>query len=108
MKSVPLAAGRYVLSMEQRLEQDIRHIVVFCDGKEQLAVKEPKEWDTGSSSSSGILDAISHQLPADQPAELLRRRFSRPNAQGRSTSLTGPTEGILLWIDRTAGSKAEL
>ena len=107
MKDVPLAAGRYVLSMEQRLEQEIRRIAVFCDGKEQLSVKEPKEWDTGSSSSSGMLDAISHQFPADQPAELLRRQFSRPNAQGRTTSPTGPTEGLLLWIERTAGPVAK-
>jgi hypothetical protein len=106
MKSRPIEAGRHVLALEQRLEKDIRRVAVTCDGKDQLMVEEPKDWDPGSSSTTETFGSISQQVPADQPAVLLRRRFHRPDGPGRSSSTPGPADGILLSIERAAGPNA--
>jgi hypothetical protein len=104
VKSTPIEAGRHLLALEQRRVNDAWRVTVLGNGRELLAVEEPKTWDPGSGSEGGGQYAVSEPLPPDQPAVLFRRRFMRPNGKGGATTPLGPTEGILMWIERTPGS----
>jgi len=100
VKSQPLRSGRHRLALEQRRDKDVWRITVAWDGTGLLVVEEPREWFPEVGSSSQGQSAVSEQLAADQPAVLLRRRFMREVSKGHSTTPSGPTEGILLWIER--------
>jgi hypothetical protein len=107
-RSVPIAAGRHRLALEQHKDKDVWRLAVTCDDAPALSVEEPKAWnpDRGSS-SEGHFD-LSEQAPADKPVVLFRRRFMKPDANGSwSTSTsTGPSEGLLLWIEPESGPDA--
>lgn len=102
MKTTPVAPGRHRLTLDQTQDGEGRRIAAVWDGQKRLESVEPKGWDPGTGSSGGGEFSRSQQLPAGEPLVLLRRRFMGPrDAQGRSTTPDGPTEGILLWIERT-------
>jgi hypothetical protein len=107
VRSTAIRGGRHRLALEQQRDNDVWRVKVAWDGTEVLAVEEPKDWDPGSGSAGGGQYSISEQLPADKPAVLFRRRFMRGDAKGLTTTPNGPTEGILLWIERLAGPKPE-
>jgi hypothetical protein len=107
VKTAPIEAGRHQLALEQRQGKDAWRVITLWDGKELMAVEEPKDWDPGLGAMSSADYALSQQLPPDQPVVLFRRRFSRRDGKGVTTSSTGPTEGILLWIERTAALSAK-
>jgi hypothetical protein len=107
VKSTTIEAGRHVLALEQRRDNDVWRVTALWDGMERIAVEEPKDWDPGTGSMGGGQYALSEQLPPDQPAVLFRRRFMRADGKGRTTTPSGPTEGLLLWIERTAESRAK-
>jgi hypothetical protein len=104
--SRPIGPGRHRLALEQRLDKDVWHTNVAWDGTGLLAVEEPKDWDPGLGSSGGGYFSVSEQLAADKPAVLFRRRFSRKDGNGQMATPGGPTEGILLWIEKVGGSDA--
>jgi hypothetical protein len=103
VKSTPIEAGRHLLALEQQRDNDVWRITALWDGRERIAVEEPKDWDPGTGSVGGGDYSLSEQLPPDQPAVLFRRRFMREVGKGRTTTPNGPTEGLMLWIERTAG-----
>jgi len=105
VKSAPVAAGRHRVVLDQTLDGEARRIVVTWDGAKLLEVVEPKAWDPGTGSSGGGDYSRSTQLPDDKPAVLFRRRFSRPDAKGQVSSPVGPTDGLLLWIERTGPTR---
>jgi hypothetical protein len=105
-KSRPIKAGRHRLALEQRRDGDVWRVTVAWDRTGLLAVEEPKDWDPGVGSSGGGDYSVGEQLAADKPAVLFRRRFTREVSEGQMTTPRGPTEGILLWIERTGGSDA--
>ena len=100
-----VAAGRHRLVLEQSLDGEVWRLSVTWDGTKLLEAVEPKGWDPGMGSSGGGEYAVSTQLPADQPAVLFRRRFTRPDANGQVSTPVGPTDGILMWIERTGPSR---
>ena len=105
VKSAPVAAGRHRVELEQTLDNEVRRIAVAWDGTKRREAVEPKGWDPGRGSSGGGQYAVSTQLPADRPAVLFRRKFwALPDAKGRMLTPAGPSEGILLWIERTGPS----
>jgi hypothetical protein len=106
VKSTPIEAGRHLLALEQRRDNDVWRVTVLGDGQGLLAVEEPKDWDPGSGSSGGGQYSLSEQLSPDQPTVLFRRRFMRADGKGQRTTPSGPAEGVLLWIERTAVSNA--
>ena len=106
-KSTPIASGRHHLALEQRLDKDFWRISALWDGTELIAVDEPKVWNAGSGWIGGGEYSLSEQLPPDKPAVLYRRRFMGPSGNGQATSANASTEGILIWIERTAGTKAK-
>jgi hypothetical protein len=103
--SRPIEAGRHLLTLEDRIDGDVRRVTVLGDGNEQLTVEEPEQRGPGSSSTTGTIGPTSQQLSADLPVVLFRRRFQRQDAKGRLISSHGWADGILLWIERTAGPK---
>jgi hypothetical protein len=106
VKSRPIKAGRHHLALEQRRDEDAWRVTVACDGTGFLAVEEPKDWDPGIGSSGGGQYSASEQLAADEPAVLFRRRFRREVSKGQRKIPKGPTEGLLLWIEKVNGSDA--
>jgi hypothetical protein len=104
--SAPLAPGRHVLELDE-LSQDSAsgnqnwRVAVQCDGHEILSAKEPKEWYPAVGSSGGGQFDTMDQQPADKPLVLFRRRFTQPGPGGRSTTPSGPADGIMLWIEQT-------
>jgi hypothetical protein len=101
--SAPLPAGKQMLELHQRREGGQWTIWVAGEDGELLSVSEPTNWNSGSGSSGGGGYSRSTQLPGDQPAILFRRRFHRRTGPaGSSSTPMGPTEGILLWIERSA------
>ena len=102
VKSTPIEAGRHLLALEQRRDNDVWRITAVWDGRERIAVEEPKAWNPGTGSEGGGQYSLSEQLPPDQPAVLFRRRFLHADGKGRMMTPLGPTEGLLLWIERTA------
>lgn len=95
-----LAAGRQRLAVERTRTGDTWRIVVNSDERPLLTVKEPRDWDTGSSSST-VEFTESTQLAADRPIVLLRTSFARRTAGGVMSTSTNnaPSDGILLWIE---------
>jgi hypothetical protein len=106
VKRSPILAGRHQLSLEQERKDEVWRVTIGWDGKELLAVEEPKEWDAARGSSGGSEVGESEQRPANQPIVVFRRRFLKDIGKGQYTTPTGPTEGILLWIEKVADSKA--
>lgn len=99
MKSEAIEAGRHSIYLEQQDDKARWLVTVGWDGRLLLSVQEPKEWNSGSGSTGGGQYSECTQLAADQPLILFRRRFSRPGRAGQVTTPSGPTEGILLWIE---------
>jgi hypothetical protein len=107
VKSTPLKAGRHHIELEQRRDHDVWRVTVLWDETALLAVEERKDWDPGHGSAGGGQFARSEQLSPDKPVVLFRRRFMREVGKDQITQITtppGPTEGILLWIERIAAS----
>jgi hypothetical protein len=100
VKSQQLGAGRHLMALKQQPGNPGWRVAVAWDGKELLAVEEPPGWYPGKGSTGGGQYSQCAELAADQPVVLFRRRFSQPDGTGRVTTPSGPTEGILLWIER--------
>jgi hypothetical protein len=100
VKRQPLKGGRHRLALEQRQDKRIRRITVAWDETELPTFDEAKERNSGRGSSGGAQYGVSEQLAADEPAVLFRRRFTHEVSKGQSRTPTGPSEGILLWIEK--------
>jgi hypothetical protein len=105
-KSQPIKAGRHHVALVKRLDKDIWRVTVAWDGAGLLAVEEPKDWDPGIGSFNDCRYSVSEQLAAEKPAVLFRARFMREIRNGQGLTRDGPTEGILLWIEKVGGSDA--
>jgi hypothetical protein len=102
--SQPIQPGRHRIALEQRRDEDVWRLSVACDGYEPLGVEEPTDWDPGVGSSGGSWYSLSEQLAAENLVILFRRRFMRDVGKGQPTTPSGPTEGVLLWVERTTGA----
>jgi hypothetical protein len=107
VKSELLEPGEHKLALDQRLGDGVWLITVNLNGTRLLSVEEPKEWNSGSGSVGGGHYSQLEELPADKPVILFRRRFTRPDANGQTTTPTGPTEGLMLWIEPVTTGKAK-
>ncbi|MEX2176135.1 MAG: hypothetical protein WD872_17365 [Pirellulaceae bacterium] len=105
--SVPLAAGRHLLAHDNVALPDDEgwRVTVHAGERLVLSTEEPQEWNPAFGWSEGGQFDRSEQLPADKPMVLFRRRFTQPAPGGRSTTPTGPTDGIMLWIEPAGGAR---
>jgi hypothetical protein len=106
VKSAPIASGTHQLALERQQNDDGSLVTVLWDGKALMEEQETKDWSAKGSTSS-VNFAQSEQRSPDTPIEFLRLRFMHPDGKGRSTTPTGPTQGILLWIEQAAPTKAQ-
>jgi hypothetical protein len=90
--------GRHRIALEDSKIGDVRRVTVRCDGS-KLSVDEPESWYSGTNTASGDLFEISKQFPPNQPVVLLRRRFIRHDARSKTLQRSGPTEGVMIWIE---------
>jgi hypothetical protein len=94
----PLSPGRHQIALERLQSGDTWRIAVTSDKTTLLTAQEPKDWNTGSSSTT-VEFTESTQLAADRPVVLLRTTFAKRRAGGvMSTSSDEPSDGLLLWI----------
>lgn len=110
-KSAPLKSGRQRLVLVQGRDQSGHHISVARDGTPIVTVDEPIGWNPGMGSEGGGQFSTIEQLAADKPVVLYRKRFMQPKGirvsqtpagrilGGSSQTPTGPTEGIMVWIE---------
>ena len=106
VRSAPIASGTHQLAVERHQDTEGSRVKALWDGKELMAEQETKDW-SASGSTSTVNFARSEQRPPNTPMVFLRLRFMHSDGKGRSTTPTGPTQGILLWIERTAATKSE-
>jgi hypothetical protein len=102
-KSARIDAGRHVVALEERNDDNGWRVVVLSDDKELIAVDEPKDWKPDGGVQSWGPGTPSEQLPPEKPLALLRCRFMRMSQIAQS----GPdvtTDGILVWIERVPPS----
>jgi hypothetical protein len=97
--SAPLAAGRHILALDNVSTKDGWRVTVHEGDREVLTSVEPKAWHPARGSSGGGHFDRNEQQPADKPLVLFRRRFAQPGPGNGSTTPTGPTDGIMLWIE---------
>jgi hypothetical protein len=98
--SAPLPPGRHVVSVDQVRAEGGWRVDVECDARRLMSVKEPEEWDPSTGSSGGGNHSTSRQFAPEAPVTLFHRRFMGPrDTQGRATTPTGPTAGVMLWIE---------
>jgi hypothetical protein len=98
-KSVPITAGRHQLSLEQQLDNEVWRVTTLWDEAKLIAIEEPKDWGEISGYRGQILG--NKQLSPDQPLILYRRRFKNATENSPLTDSSPPTDGILLWIERS-------
>ena len=102
--SATLAQGNHVLELKQEPDDDGWRVTVVCDGSTVLEAAEPKAWQPASGSSvGGSAFDDNQQVTPDKPVVLFHRRFFQPGPTGSGSTPTGPTDGILLWIERDVG-----
>jgi len=100
VKSLPIGPGWHRVDLEIVPDKAVWKIAVGLDRAGRVEAEEPKEWASDRGSEGGGQVSRSQQQPADRPLVLFRRRFM---PLGRSAAPIGPTDGVLLWIERTAG-----
>ena len=94
--------GTHLVELLQFGDTDCREIAVTLDEKLVIETTESKDWDHGYGSTGGGQFANCMQLPPDEPVVLFRRRFHYEVKPGQTTTPQGPTEGLLLWIERVS------
>jgi hypothetical protein len=103
LKSVRLKPGRHRLAVAVKKEKSSWRIAVDWDGGNVIDVAEPLDWNPDVGSSGGGVFSTSTQFDDRSAAVFFRRRFMRKDDRG-SHSADGPTEGVMLWIERAAPS----
>jgi hypothetical protein len=98
VQSTSLAPGRHVLALEQTKTEQGWRVAILDGDREILSHDEPQAWYPAvGSSGGGQFDSLAQQS-ASEPLVLFRRRFTQPQPGGRSTTPTGPADGVMLWI----------
>jgi hypothetical protein len=100
-KSSPIGPGRHRLGLEVDTVGSDTRIHLTLEGVRLFTVEEASHWGGTGWSSDGEISR-SEQRPADQPLVLVRRRNSYTAPNTPMYMVAGPTNGILLWIERTA------
>jgi hypothetical protein len=100
LKSESVMAGKHRLALEQRDKKGFWQVMVTWDGAPLMTAEEAKDWYPGTGSEGGGEFSQSTKLPVDEPVIFFRRRFTRLDANRQTITPPGPTEGVLLWLER--------
>jgi len=97
--SAPIEAGARDVVVKQSKTPDGLWLLSVCvDNDQVMEATEPKEWCTELGWHSGPDYRVSSQLPANETAVIVRRRFSEWERSWVTTP-DGPCNGYLLWIE---------
>jgi hypothetical protein len=99
VKSSPISSGTHQLALTEQRDRNPWRETVFCDGREVITWATPYEPKSTRGATSAF--AQSGQFSADEPVVLLRRRFHQVDASGGTYTSPSPSDGVLLWIERT-------
>ncbi len=103
VKVATISAGRHRVELAVSSEDNPWRVSASWDGATLMETTEPKAWKTASCTEGGGEYPVSTQLDPDQPVVLFRRRWTNTPVKGNQFMSPGsePTEGVLLWIERT-------
>jgi len=100
-----LMSGRH--NCEFRIKKDSGQYVLefLVDEKVVLTKIQPTDWnpDRGKSTSGAI--GFSQQQPTDQPFQIHRSRFMEPVGEFGAASPQGPSNGVLIWIEKVGNEQ---
>jgi hypothetical protein len=102
VKSERITSGTHRLVLAARRDRNPWQATVLCDGRELIvwaASHDPKS-NPGATTTSADVSQSKQLSPAGQVV-LLRRRFHQADGNGGSCDISGPTNGVLLWIEPT-------
>jgi hypothetical protein len=97
----PIGSGKHRIGLEVEEIETGKRVNVFCDGSKLLTIDEPKDWG-GLNWSSYAEFSASEQRPSEKPLAFYRRRYSQDH-DNQLLARKNPTDGILLWIERSTG-----
>lgn len=95
-----IGEGTHEIELLQSDDEDGSVITVTVDGRPMIEATESQDWNPKRSSTGGGNFFSSAQLSPDDPIVLLRRRYGRRSQTSQRPDPQGPTEGLLLWIER--------
>jgi hypothetical protein len=94
-----LQPGRHEIASQ--LDIETSRMTMLFDGQQVIEAAEGAGWNASAWSGHGGYYERSQQMPVSKPLLLIRRRFMTPAVTGGSTwPPSGPTPGMLLWIER--------
>lgn len=86
---ITIASGTHTVEILYERNEELSVARVMLDGKLALTQSRPKDWESRTGSIGGMQFGTSRQYDHPAPWVLFRKRF---------IPSTGPTEGILVWI----------
>lgn len=95
---VTLEPGRHAVELKDDATDQGWSFTVLVDGEVVIEETRPPSWNSSRSSSQRRKISSSEQQSTDQPLELFHRRFFVDTGNGSSTSTSGPSKGVQLWI----------
>lgn len=99
VKTAPIPSGRRSIRLDSVQTKTGWRIVAAWNGG-SVSVDESNDWKkTSGSSSEGSLSSASSQQAADQPLELIRKRFMSTRNGVSFDWFKAPADGIALWIE---------
>ncbi len=103
-----LSAGRHRIEFRQSRKVNCWKFTVMVDDRPSIEAIVDADWDSnhGSQTQTGYGER-SVQVAPDKPVILFRRRFMQPTGGDSSTTPQGPTEGVMLWIERIGEDDSE-
>ncbi len=103
--STALGEGKHTFELIIEELDEQWSIRVELGGKVLLERTEPLDWNPKNSSSGGIAHRRTKQTDARSGIlELFRRRFRQKTANGVWRDTVEPTNGVLLWLERSEAS----
>jgi hypothetical protein len=106
-QSVPIPAGRYLIAVKEQTKPakapDAKEAILITVQRDRQLILEKSEaadWLTTSSSNATGQGSLSQQYDGKTPIDLLRKRIQVRTSPTTAAPPTGPSNGVLLWIQR--------
>ncbi|MFO0868183.1 MAG: hypothetical protein U0935_04485 [Pirellulales bacterium] len=94
-----LGAGRHQVEWRQVPHETGERGEVWANGQLLLSIDETLDWNSRLGSVGGNTSSVLRQASPSERLELFRRRFTQRQPDGGMATPTGPTNGVLLWIE---------
>lgn len=98
---ISIASGKHNIRIFYETKKENSIASVILDGEVALTESRPKDWEPRAGSSGGMQFSTSKQYNHPAPWILFRRRFMTVSGPSSSQIASGPTLGLLVWIQKT-------